>query len=422
MSSHPTQSKPLDLSKWRKMPNLMIGVGGLIAIIGAATNLTHFGYAWLVAFMFCFSLCIGGLFLVLAHHLFDAGWSVPIRRTCENIASLIPWMAVFFIPIALLAPRLYSWMHSNPATDHALHAKAPLFTMWGFYGSTALVLAVLSFIALGLRKWSVAQDKTGAAECTHKMRKFAYIGIFCFAFLVTLGVIMWMKGLEHQWFSTMYGVCYFAGSVWTTLATVYVITMALLRMNVLRAVLHKHQFYYIGSLFFAFTVFYAYVNFSQYFIIWNANMPEETFWYQQREQGTWFWWSMIIIFGHFFLPFLALLRIDVKENFCIMSFFAAWAWLMHFTDMVFQILPVASPGGVPIKLTLLSLGCTAFMAGILIKLYLARYASAAPYPLRDPRLAEAMGLPGATPTPISGGNVEDVDDYEDAEQHEGGQS
>ena len=410
----------MDFSKWRNVPNIMIAIGGLLAVVGAATNLNQFGYAWLVAYMFCFSLCVGALFLVIVHHLFDAGWSVPIRRIGENIASLLPWMAVFFIPIALLAPRMYSWMRANPATDHALHSKAPLFTMAGFYISSAVVLAGLSFIALGLRKWSILQDKTGAAECTHRMRKFAYVGIFLFAFLTTLGVIMWMKGLQHQWFSTMYGVCYFAGSVWTTLATVYVITMALSRMSSLRAVLHKHQYYYLGTLFFAFTVFYAYVNFSQYFIIWNANMPEETFWFKQREQGTWFWWSMIIIFGHFFLPFLALLRIDAKESFCVMSFFCLWAWLMHFTDMVFQILPVPSPYGVPVKLTLLSLGCTAFMAGILIKLYLAKYDSAAPYPIKDPRLAEAMGLPGATPTPISGGNVEDVDDYEDAEPSEGG--
>jgi hypothetical protein len=422
MSSHPqAQHPPLDLSKWRKVPNLLIGLGGLVAVIGAATNLKEFGYSWIVAFMFSFSLIIGALFLVLVHHLFDAGWSVPIRRIAENISSLLPWMAVFFIPIAVLAPKLYSWMSVvNPASDHALHAKMPLFTIPGFYIAAVVIFGGLSYIALSLRKWSVAQDVTGAAQCTVMMRRFAYVGIFLFAFLVTLGVIMWMKALQHQWFSTMYGVYYFAGSVWTTLATVYVITMALSRMNVLKAVLHKHQFYYLGSLFFAFTVFYAYVTFSQYFIIWNANMPEETFWYQQREQGTWFWWSMIIIFGHFFLPFLALLRIDMKENFLVMTFFAAWAWLMHFTDMVFNVLPVPHPTGVPFQWLWLPLGCAAFIIGCLIKLYLAKSATAAPFPLKDPRLREAMGLPDATPTPISGGNVEDVDDYEDAEPQHGG--
>src|SRR5512137_615992 len=103
MSSHPSHSAaPLDLSRWRKVPNLLIGVGGLLAIIGLAVSLKldagrEFGFAWLVAFMFSFSICIGALFLVLAHHLFDASWSLPIRRISENIASLLPWMALFFI-------------------------------------------------------------------------------------------------------------------------------------------------------------------------------------------------------------------------------------------------------------------------------------------------------------------------------------
>jgi hypothetical protein len=405
MRSHPQKDNaaPLDLSKWRNVPNLMIGLGGLLALLGAFSDRTFFGYSWLVGFMFCFCLCVGGLFLVLVHHLFDACWSVPVRRICENIASLMPWMAVFFIPIALLAKQLYPWMTSDPATDHALHAKLPLFTMPGFYGSTIVIFAVLSFLALALRKNSIAQDKDGAARHTFTMRRLAYVGIFCFAFLVTLGVILWMKALQHQFFSTMYGVYYFAGSVWTTLATVYFITMALARMNVLRSVLHQNQFYYLGCLFFAFTVFYAYVTFSQYFIIWNANVPEETFWFVQREHGSWFGWSLIIIFGHFFLPFLALLRIDAKESFKVMTFFAAWAWAMRFVDMVFNIMPIPSPDGVPFVRLWLPLACTAFMAGVLIKVYLARYASAAPYPLKDPRLIEAVAHHHPVVKPQTGG-------------------
>ena len=94
-----------------------------------------------------------------------------------------------------------------------------------------------------------------------------------------------MKALQHQWFSTMYGVHYWAGSVWLTPATIYVITMVLDRQRVLSKVLHEHQYYFLGTLMFAFTVFYAYVTFAQYFIIWNANMPEETFYYVMRERN-----------------------------------------------------------------------------------------------------------------------------------------
>jgi hypothetical protein len=430
MASHPyqTPSAPIDLARWRNVPNRLIVGGAAVAVIGALLNyivhheLRQFAFSWLTAYMFCFCLCVGALFLVLAHHLFDAGWSVPIRRINENIATLLfPQMAILFIPVAIFAaPYLYAWMQADPRTDHAVHAKHLLFNKPAFFLSAAVILGALGFIAHGLRKWSVKQDSTGAAECTYAMRKFSYVGIWCFAFLVTLAAILWMKALQHQWFSTMYGVQYFAGSVWTTLATVYVITMVLTRNGVITHVLHKHQFYYIGGLFFAFTVFYAYVSFSQYFIIWNANMPEETFWFRQREQGSWFFISMIIIFGHFFLPFLGLLRIDVKENFKIMVPTAIWAWLMRYVDMSFNIGPVLHPQGFAWKWVWLDLACIAFMVGILAKGFLIRYASAAPYPTRDPRLIEAAGQLVHPATAISGADLDETDFYSDGEPQTSG--
>ena len=158
---------------------------------------------------------------------------------------------------------------------------------------------------------------------------------------------MWMKALQHQWFSTMYGVYYFAGSVWVTLATVYVIAMILDRQGLLRdAMGARAQFYFLGSLLFAFTVFSAYIHFCQYFIIWNANMPEETFWYVLREKGSWFAVGLVLIFGHFFVPFLALLRIDVKLVFKFMLPLCAWIGLMQYVDLSFNIMPVLHPNGV----------------------------------------------------------------------------
>jgi hypothetical protein len=201
------------------------------------------------------------------------------------------------------------------------------------------------FLSNRLRHWSLEQDRSGAALPTHRMRFYSCVGIFLFAITLTLAAIMWMKALQHQWFSTMYGVYYFAGSVWMTLGTAYLITLVLDRQGVLTDTLHDHQYYFLGSLLFAFTVFYAYIHFSQYFIIWNGNMPEETFWYVLREKGTWWWVGMVIIFGHFFLPFLALLRIDVKSMFGFMAPLCGWTWLMHYLDLSFNIMPVKHPDG-----------------------------------------------------------------------------
>jgi hypothetical protein len=245
------------------------------------------------------------------------------------------------------------------------------------------------------------------------MRRWSAVGIFVFAFTLTFGAIFWMKALVHQWFSTMYGVYYFAGSVWLTLATVYVLTKALERTGTLRGILHEHQYYFLGSLFFAFTVFYAYIHFSQYFIIWNANVPEETFYYKLREQGSWYGVSMIIIFGHFFLPFLGLLRIDVKHYFPAMAFFAVWAWLMHYLDLAFNIMPVPHPEGFPFRWVWLDVGCLALMGGILAKVFLRDLRAHAPYPQKDPRLAEALGHYHPKPRLISGGELGETEEIED---------
>src|SRR4029453_18931014 len=126
---------PLDLSKWRRVPLILIMAGGLGALIGALVPSLReqFGFSWLLAYMFFLSLCLGSLFLVLLHHLFDASWSVPIRRVNEHVAYLLPVMAFLFLPIAFFARKIYRWMDLDPHLNHALHAKLPLFTLPMFY-------------------------------------------------------------------------------------------------------------------------------------------------------------------------------------------------------------------------------------------------------------------------------------------------
>jgi hypothetical protein len=398
----------LDLSRWRAVPTWLMVIGGLGAAIGWAVPSLRlqFAYSWLLAFMFFLSLCLGGWFMVLLHHLFDASWSVPIRRIEEHMAYLLPVMVVLFIPIAILAPSLpiYPWMARNPLTDHALQAKQPLFTLPMFYVTATFCFAVWWLFTYKLRAWSLRQDESGATGCTFKMRTWSAVGIFAFAITLTLAAVMWMMALEHEWFSTMYGVYYFAESVWVTTATIYVMTAALQRTGLLRDAVSQETYYFIGSLLLAFTVFYAYIHYSQYFIIWNGNVPEETFWYVLREKGSWWNVGLIIVFGHFFLPFLLLLRIDWKLKLPVMGFMCVWAWLMHFVEMSFNIMPVLHPNG--FHLHWLTLASLAFIGGFLAKVFLYYLAAHPPFPLKDPRFAEALKVyipPVATPAePIEG--------------------
>jgi hypothetical protein len=396
MSSNSQSSSitELDLSKWRNLPVILMVIGAIGAGAGLALGgVKQFGYSWLLAFMFSLSLCLGGLFLVIVHHLFDASWSVPTRRLCEHLACLLcPTMLILFLPVAFTAKSIYPWM-TEVHPGHSLSAKYPLFTIVGYYVTAAILFGIWWLYSNRLRYWSLRQDETGSVECTHRMRFYACSGVVLFAFTLTMAAILFMKGLMSDWYSTMYGVTYFASSVWVTLPTVYVITLILQRTTALRDLIKENTYYMIGSLFFAFTVFWAYVNFSQYFIIWNANMPEETFWYVLREKGTWdAVGKYVIIFGHFFVPFLMLLRIDFKLKLVTMLPLAAWAWFMHFVDLEFQIMPAFHKDTILTGGLLVDAACVLFFAGVLMKVFIASLNRYPLYPLKDPRMAEALGV------------------------------
>jgi hypothetical protein len=222
-------------------------------------SLKQIAHSYLTAYMFCLSLCVGSLFLTLAHHLFDAGWSASIRRVTETVASLLfPWMLILALPIIVFAwtGNLHAWFKINPADDHALDVKKVLFNPMAFTVLVPVLITLLGLLARQIRAWSISQDKDGAAHWTSKSRKLAAGGIFFFAFGVTLLCFLLMKSLQHQFFSTMYGVYYFAGSVWTTLITLYLLTMWLSQPGrPLEKVYFKRQQQDLGVLFFAFTVF-----------------------------------------------------------------------------------------------------------------------------------------------------------------------
>jgi hypothetical protein len=386
---------PLDLKKWSKVPLILTVAGGAIALFGAFSNTKQFGYSYLLAFMFFLSLALGGLLMTILHHLFDANWSVATRRLTEHLAWLLPVMAVLFIPIAILAKQIYPWMRLDPNLDHPLGAKQPLFTPGGFAAIAVFVFAAWTWLAWNLRRHSLAQDKTGAAAHTFAMRVHSAYGIFVFAVTLTLAVIFWVKALEHQWYSTMYGVYFFAESVWTAVATVWVLALLLERTGHLRGIVNRNTMHCLGLLWFAFTVFYTYIHFSQYFLQWNANLPEETFFYVKREQGSWWQICLIIIFGHFLLPFLALLRIDAKINPMVSVPLAAWAWLMHYCDMSFNIMPALHPEGFIVHW--MDLGCLAFVGGVLSLVFIKYFKANPAYPLKDPRLGESIGVHGPHP-------------------------
>ena len=396
--SLPQSNQPTPALK-STLPGAMIFIGGALTVVGALASFIRndgkeFGFSWLLAFMFYYSVALGALFMVMVHHLTDAGWSVGIRRFCEHLASLLfPWLAILFLPVALLAPKIYAWLTAGtPATNDLIAAKYPVFTLPGFWITSAIFFAIWWLLSSRLCSLSLKQDETGSVECTRKMRFHSGWGIVAFALTLTFSGVFWMQATSYQWFSAMYGVYFFASSVWAALAFIYVIAVAMLRKNILTPVLKQNYFYFIGVLLLAFTLLASYTEFAQYFVVWNANMPTETFWYLCREEGGWWWLSMLLIVGKFFVPFFALLPVHTKTNFKVLIPVCLLIAVMHYADLAFNILPAWHPGQHHVKWLLLHLGTLLFMGGVLAKIFIAKFNAHPPYPQRDPRLLEAMGV------------------------------
>lgn len=394
----------------RRLPVFSLVVGGMGALWGAFLVPRQFAFSWLLSCLFFLSLSLGTLFLLLMHHLFDAGWSVPLRRVYEHLAALLcPWLAVLFVPVVVFAPTLYPWVRGETPllSGVSLPLSDALAGRWAWFcGGVGLCFLAWGFLTHRLRAWSFRQDETGAALCTHRMRFHAGWGLMAFALTVTLAALLWIKALSPQWWSTIFGVYFFAGCVWGALATVYLLAWWL-QQGPLQGLLHEHQFYFLGSLWLAMTLFHGYIAYSQYLVIWNANLPEETAWYVTRSAGTWRGVGWLIVGGHFLLPFLLLLRIDTKLSAALMLPLCVWAWLMHWLDLAFNVLPAARPG--TFAPHWLDLACFLCIGGALAEVFLRRFNAHAPFPIHDPRLGEAVGQLHPVPSAISGGELDQAD-------------
>ena len=395
---HHSATPRLDLSGWGFLPSFLMTAGGLLSVLGLLVSWKHgvlfeFGCSWLLAFMFFYSLAIGALFLVMIHHLSGAAWSLGPRRFCEHIASLLGWpLVLMFIPVGLFGHQIYQWMNLDPATNNLVAAKAPVFTIPGFWITSGIFFALLWFLSSRLSSLSIEQDQTGAPSCTRKMNFHSGWGIVALSLLLTFSSVLWMKAVQYQFFSCIYGVYFFSDCAWIALATVYVVSVILYRQGALSRVLHEHCFQNIALLLFGFTLFSAYTEFAQYFVVWNANMPEETFWYLIREHGNWWTLGLVLIFGHFFVPFFVLLPLKIKTNFKVIVPVCILVAFMHALDLAFNIFPAHRPEGYHLRWIWLPVGVFMFMGGFLANVFLMRFHSHAAYPQRDPRLLEAMGM------------------------------
>jgi len=387
---------PLGATLWRG--GLTFGsVAAAVSIalgFGMSGRADSFFFAYLVNYAFFLSVALGALFFVLVLHVTHAGWGVVARRLAEGVTATFPWLAVLFIPILLGTHVLYHWADpSAVASDAALRWKAPYLNAGFFVARWVVYFGVWIAMSRSFMRDSLTQDRSGDPQLTVRMQRRAAVGLFLFAFTSTFAAIDLLMSLDGHWYSTIFGVYYFAGGVVGCFAVLVIIAVGLQRAGLLRRTITREHYHDLGKLLFAFVVFWAYIAFSQYMLIWYGNMPEETHWYLARQSNGWGWVAVVLIFGHFLLPFLMLLSRAPKRRKRLLVVGAAWLVTMHWIDISWVVLPAHGSGSAlfdPINLTLF-----AAFAGLM----LARFAQALrPHSLvaeRDPRLAESLTFENA---------------------------
>ena len=390
---------------------LLVAGGALIAITLLGIFLgdpKRLAYSWLIAVSFWSAITIGSLVLVMIHHIFDAGWSTVIRRTLEHWLAAFPVLAALFAPLVLVSlfgdhSILWKWL------DHDLVGGDILWTKKSsFLNPTAFVIFNIGFFAgwiwvsARLRKHSFAQDEDGLVSHTTENRVTAAFGIPLTALSLTFAAFYWLMSLEYHWFSTMYGVWFFAGSMRAALAFVTILCIYLTSRGVLQGIFRTSHLLNLGNIMLAFTVFWAYISFSQYFLIWNANVPEETFWYNLREinlstgeHNSWWWVGLTLLFGHFFLPFFFFLGHGNKKKKSRMIGICSWLLAIQLLDLYFNILParkVASGDAAPFGITLWDLTALAGVGALCLWAFFRSFAQTRCIPVRDPRIVESLQL------------------------------
>lgn len=312
--------------------------------------LEQFYFSYLIAWAFCLSIALGCLFIILIKHLVRAEWIVVLRRIPEAAAVSFPLLAILSIPILISLFDTHGPYHhwtaegiDDPAStyyDEILAGKIAYLNIPFFLIRIGFYFIAWTFVSSRLWRLSVQQDVTGDPTISVRLRHLSAWGLPVCAITTAFAGFDLLMTLDPHWFSTIFGVYFFAGAFLSAFCFTTLISAGLQRFGMLQDVVTAEHYHDLGKLMFGFVVFWAYIAFSQYMLIWYGGIPEETAWFKYRLQNGWQVHSGILLFGHFIVPFLVLLPRAVKRFSAPLSIIAVWLLGMQWFDLHWQAMPV----------------------------------------------------------------------------------
>lgn len=380
----------------KPLPTKLLTIGVLLFLVGAIILVANYifdshsaPFNSLIIYVFLVSIGVGSLGFVITEYIAGAVWSVPFRRIAEYCSNLNYLLPLLVIPVLFGIHTLFHWSHTDVVeTDKLLKGKSPYLNT-EFFIIRAFAVAVLWIIfTYFINRNSKKQDTTADQKLTTKNIKLSAIFIPIFILTLTIVAIDYLMSLEPHWFSTIIGFYYFSGTVLAALSVITIIAVMLNEKGYLVKGINEDHYYSLGALLFAFVNFWAYIAFSQFILIWYANIPEETFWYIMRWEGSWKYATIFLVFIHFLIPYFMLVSQPSKKNPKRLIAASVVLLFAHYVDLYWLAFPTLSKEG--ITLSLFELSAPLVICGIIIIVFYLSYKKKNAIAIGDPKLKRGL--------------------------------
>jgi hypothetical protein len=335
-----TDNYQLDASTWANGRNTLV-LAVLISVIacvaGYLNDPVRFHRSYVIAFSYVAAAGVGAFFFVMVQYLTGSAWSVTMRRIMENIMVTLPACAILFIPIAFGLKDIYPW--TDRANNPFAGTKGAYLTENFFVLRTYIYFTLWSIWIFAIYYQSTKQDKERSARQMNVIARWSAPGLFLAVVVGTLAAYDWLMSVEPHWYSTIFGLYILAGGALTFMSFLTLICLGFRRAGILKNSITPEHYHDLGKWLFALTAFYTYMGFSQYLLIWYANLPEETIWYRHRSVGSWLYISLAMPFIRFLIPFFVMLSRPAKRSLKMIAALAIWSIIVEYIDLYWVAMP-----------------------------------------------------------------------------------
>ncbi len=367
-------------------------LGGILLVLALLDGLRvpeQFFRSYLLGFIFWIGFPLGCAAFLMIHYLTGGDWGVSIKRPLEAGVRTMPLMVVFLLPLLLGIPRLFSW--ANPkivAADPVIQYKHIYLNVPFFLLRELIYFSVWLWIAYRLTHWSAQLDRTGDPAFVDRLENMSGPALVGYGLTITFFSIDWVMSLEPHWFSTIFGMIFMVIQIQVAIAFVTVVARTIGAYAPVSTAISPLGFNDLGNLLLTFVMLWAYLQFSQFLIIWAGDLVKEIPWYMSRAMHGWSIIALGLVIFNFAIPFVLLLMRDVKRRATVLASVGFALVILSFVDIFWLIVPSFLPKGP--RFYALDFLLPVGMGAIWLSFFVSKLKSYPLLPDSDPRFAGVL--------------------------------